>query len=359
MAISEADRRFLDANQNLLEKVGASAQDVRDVESQVGRNRSAVITLTDDSKLHLKQIKGEGSDQRFARSLSFEQFSHNLPLSFGTPRILAHSSAQRCILFEHVNHDTKLSDLVSKSRVAPHRIVSVAEALVNLHSMKIDDTDSLDSSLPTFPPVNAKALSYDYFENATFGELALWRIIQADLGLQTVIQDLVESPFHAVPIHGDFRPDQVLLLDAKPTFIDFEDFRIGDRARDIGSFLGELFYHGIREMVVSATVSKNGELTHETVVENGVRLLEEIRPTLNDFWRAYVNSWHMGPPNGADVKALAVRVCGYMGWHLFDRSLVTSSVMGRLSANDRALSGIGRNIIVNREQFVGELGLTL
>ena len=140
--------------------------------------------------------------------------------------------------------------------------------------------------------------------------------------------------------------------------LDFEEFRLGDPARDLGSFIGDLFYHKMSWIAVGAQ-GTDGRLTHESLLERGVDLLGQVRPIIQSFWEKYCifccgaqsETWKMTQPN------LANRVTGYAGWHLFDRSLARSALSGRLTANDRALNGIGRNLIINSGMFAQELGL--
>ncbi|WP_040360243.1 phosphotransferase [Corynebacterium durum] len=352
------EQAFIDVVSPLLQDVGINPSLVQGIDVKVGRNQSAVLEVDGNQQYFVKLIQGSDGVARFRRSKDFENWVINKSIKFATPKLLAFSKDQRALMFEFARCDTNLGEMLGDKFIDSVTAMKVAVAIGSLHTSTVSISDNIESDLPVLPPQFPGLISLDYFENATIGERNLWRILQNDAELLEALDLLVDSRINFVPIHGDFRPDQVFFRADEVVLLDFEEFRLGDPARDLGSFIGDLFYHKMSWIAVGAQ-GTDGRLTHESLLERGVDLLGQVRPIIQSFWEKYCifccgaqsETWKMTQPN------LANRVTGYAGWHLFDRSLARSALSGRLTANDRALNGIGRNLIINSGMFAQELGL--
>lgn len=133
---------------------------------------------------------------------------------------------------------------------------------------------------------------------------------------------------------------------------DWEEFRRGDPARDVGAMLGEIFYHRLRRAFAGAS-GDAADLDDTTVVTLGAEAVDESRPLAVVLWQGYRERVSEGIVDMTFVE----RAVGYFGWQLFDRSLASGTYFGRVSALDRALAGIGREAIVNAAQYGAVLGL--
>lgn len=357
-------QRFLSAIHTGLSSSSIAPDDITDVAFQTGRNFSALIELKDGSKLYAKQLRGMFSDLRLKRTLQFDSWFRKQSVGFSSPNLLGSDSEQRTVVFEYQSSEKMLENEIRDLTVDFPTLENVARALVEFHLIPVTDPSTLDQSLPEFPPRGLAVMSLDYLDNSTMGELDLWRLVQADAALQEALTNLQKESTFSTPIHGDFRPDQILISDHGISIIDWEEFRFGEPARDLGTFLGEIFFHGMRTLA-SGLPSSDESPTEEDIVVRGEELLTTVRPFISAFWTAYQNhGTEIVKERGKhshlstnQLRELATRTVGYMGWHLFDRSLVASAVAGRLSAHDRALNGIGRNLIINRKDFVDTVGL--
>src|SRR5699024_11547597 len=86
---------------------------------------------------------------------------------------------------------------------------------------------------PGLPPISNAAIPLDLVEGSTMGQLDLWRIIQSDLELGEGLNALVSTDSPLTPVHGDLRTDQIFYSNNDIWIIDWEDFHLGDPARDL------------------------------------------------------------------------------------------------------------------------------
>lgn len=338
---------LLDVFQEAFDATSLDFTTVDDVEVQNGRNASAIARFDRAGRVHLKRMEGPEREQRYARTVAFEHWRCGRELHFHAPTLLAHDENHTCVAFGFVDSETNVGHAVANGTADVTLLEQCMAAIGSLHCQPVDPT--MDTSLPEYPPQHVGAVGLAYMENATFGELSLWQILQHDRELAAGLARLAAAPFTPTPIHGDFRPDQVLFDGEGVIVLDWEEFRAGDPCRDLGAFLGEVLHHGIRRFASGASTDGHTVDDH-AIVQHGVELISQVRPVLQRCRRAYPR------PMSEHDEA---RLLGFIGWHLFDRALVNASVNGRLGANDRALAGIGRKLLLGGSRYADTIGIAV
>lgn len=324
------------------------------VSAHLGRNDNWAGETTTGAKVFVKHVGGEGEEaaRRFARLVAFEALvaRGGGPRS---PRCLGWDERERLIAFELLDDAESGSELAADDRFTPELAHAAGTILARLHDLP---ADGLDDGPAPLPPLGAlRALSLDAFAAASAAELEAWSLLQHDADLVRALVRLREREAAAPPrpVHADLRLDQFLLApDGTLHLTDWEEFRRGDAARDVGGFAGEWLHRAILG-IASPQDASVPELdpTHAAVVERGVQELERLRPNVVAFWAGYREA------AGSADPGLAERATAFAGWHLLDRMLASAAQRPRLRAVERAAAGIGRTALLDPARFVEVLGL--
>jgi predicted trehalose synthase len=227
----------------------------------------------------------------------------------------------------------------------------LGRAIGTLHGLPADDLEGLAAGPPEMPPLDSlraiPALQWVHMSNAT---LETWRLLHQDTTLADALTSLRREEFAArvVPSHTDLRLDQVLLDDDRLHLTDWEEFRLADPARDVGSYVGEWLYRAMLRLM-----NKDGDRSwdHQTIMKRGAEELDAVRPLNVAFIAGYRAS---GSVLDDDTARRAV---GFAGWHIFERLLAGSITKSRISAIELAAAGIGRSAVLNAADLVVTLGL--
>ncbi|MFI8569076.1 phosphotransferase [Rhodococcus sp. NPDC078407] len=347
-------RTVVDAASAMLETAGFDSGRVADVMSTAGRNDSAIITFDDETKVFFKQIRGIGGEARYARSAAFFDALDVEVLGFSTPGLLASDDDALAALYEFVDDGPDASQRFRAGEIGTVEYVRIGSLLAQLHGARVVRADRIDHSVPPLPPTGINAIPVELYAQSTMGQLDMWKLLQGDAELRSALSRLIVDgrQVDRSPVHGDLRLDQIV-LGASAWILDWEEFRLGDPARDVGGVLGELFYYRMRRIVDGASDDLTEGLTHEEVMRRGAGLLAESLPDMQTVWKSYLGTAScLG-----DGASFSARCVGYFGWQLFDRALASGTAFGRVSALDRALAGIGREAMVRNERYVSALGL--
>lgn len=337
----------------ILDKMGVDSKRCK-ITPQLGRNFSAIVETKGGDCLFVKIITGVDASERFDRTISFFAAGKK-PLGMCTPLLIEEDRESFAVVNEVVEDATKMSLLVTDGELDGHIWATVGAGIAVLHAWNPDDSSIIDSTIPLFPPTRSDlATSLDFYENASSGQIELLLMLQRDKSVRDAIVELLTLPYNATPIHGDLRTDQILLRDNNFWIIDWEDFRIGDPARDLGSILGEIFFHYMRPLIHQA--SDGGSVTAEGIVSSGMELLERVKPSISALWSGYTNSIVM---DSKEMHSFIDRVIGFMGWQMFDRSLSLGGVLGQISGVEKALMGMGRQMLLYRGSYAPVLGIEL
>lgn len=347
----------------LLETLGLGELLPDEVTSHVGRNDNWSGPTTTGAHVFVKRLGGPSADdsrRRVDRILAFETLSAEAGngLLLGPP-FLGSDRESLLVAFEHLKDARSGAELTADDGFDEELCCQAGEIVAAVHNLPAD-ARLLDRTPHPLPPLKRfEALPLDKFVSITHGELETWRLIQTDaelvgslVGLRTdeaAVTDLR-------PIHADLRLDQFLYSDETLCLTDWEEFRLGDPARDVGAFLGEWLYlavHGIpKGLVTEPGYTFGHETSHEEILRIGVRRLEQYKPNMQAFWAGYRAA--RGTPVDEGFRG---RAAGYAGWHMIDRLLASGMVGSRIRAAERASAGIGRQILLSPQSYLDVIGL--
>lgn len=331
-----------------LAKLGFAVSNDTTFRGTMGRNISGVVDLGGEA-IFVKRIRGMDGEGRFDRSCAFHDCGLAPSRAVRTPELLHADRETLLLVYDFLPDADGLSTAFLEDGLPADRIVEIAVLLAALHSSTPARPELAQWPPPLLPPWGRNAVHIELLEGATSGYLDVWRIIQGDPELRMALHALVASPYQARPVHGDLRVDQILAKDGQMWLIDWEEFRLGDPARDIGSLGGELLYSRMRHLL--GRDGGDAPLTESQILRTGVELMEQARQDIALLWATYVSAF------GDVDENLASRVANFIGWQLFDRALAAGSFLGRISPFDRAIAGIGRNLVLNGTSFLPVIGL--
>ncbi|KPH96834.1 hypothetical protein SAMN05442782_6238 [Streptomyces sp. OK228] len=349
----------------LLDRLGLGAFEPDELTSHVGRNDNWSGPSTTGDRVFVKQLSGpslEDARRRFERLLAFETLAARAgDDALAGPSLLGSDEESLLVAFELIDDARSGSELAADDSFDAGLCRRAGQITGALHALPADTT-LLDGAAHALPATDKmRALPLHAFTGATFGELETWRLLQTDRELFDALVALREREAALAdrrPIHGDMRLDQFLWADGRLCLTDWEEFRLGDPARDIGAFIGEWLYFAIRGIPKSLgnepDFSFEHETTHEEILAHGVRELDRYRPRMQAYWAGYRTA--RSAADSAD-ESLRARAIAFAGWHMFDRMFATAMVGGRVLAADRACAGIGRTILLSPDNFIDVLGL--
>ncbi|HEX5540800.1 MAG TPA: class V lanthionine synthetase subunit LxmK [Micromonospora sp.] len=334
---------------------------VRDtLTAPVGRNDVWAGLTTSGRRVFVKRLVGtipaEMSD-RMRRILSYQHFAVTLPsAALRGPEFLGHDEPAGLLAFAFLEDARNGAELVVDETFDNELAEQVGQAVGLLHGAVPADGADFDRSLPSQPPLAAlSGIPLSMFETLSFAEIEGWHLLQSDIQLRTALDRLREWEQVApkVPAHCDLRVDQLLVVGDEVMLTDWEEFRLADPARDVGSFAGEWLYRSVLDIVTTRgdTVFMDLELTHEMVLQRGVEKMERLLPRVRSFWRGYRRT---RPDFDSE---LPIRATAFAGWHLLDRLMAGATRTSRLSGIERAAAGIGRAALLNPGKFVETIGL--
>lgn len=357
--ISLLERGDLDELLRLSGHAGAIRTTARILE---GRNSNFSIRLAGGDEVFVKQFEapadaGPDAGRNFRQALQFERFRdlHPEMEGLGAPRLMASSIEQRLMIYELIPEVRTYAALADTGDLTATHLAAAGVAMSLLHSVPGRPGEVAD--LPhRLPPVAAfTAIPLGAWARASAAELEAWALLQSDPELIKSVRELrrTEDEARRVPIHGDLRLDQILISERGVHLTDFEDFRLGDPARDVGSLLGEIAYRAILSIIKDwdSSFSLEVEFTHEEILDRGAHELDAAMPLLHAFWSGYQSGLEQDDPT------LAQRSVAWLGWHMFDRLLASSKDRNKLLSVHRAAAGIGRAILTQPTLYTRTFGL--
>lgn len=257
-----------------------------------------------------------------------------------TPELLATDAGEGIVVFRRLLDATDGGSLLRDDELSDAVAEDVGRALAATHTARVADDVEVSTAPSPLPPVGSlTALPLAVFPQLSAAELETWSLLQQDRELVAALAALRQDEAAApkVPIHGDLRLDQFLLTDDGGLWLcDWEEFRLGDAARDLGALVGEFLNHAFSAL----TETEDGAtVDHASIMRRGSERLEEILPTIRRTVEAYEQA--LGHP----VDDMLLRACRFAGWHLIDRLLAAAHEKARLHPLARAVAGIGRSIV--------------
>ncbi|MDT0433610.1 MULTISPECIES: class V lanthionine synthetase subunit LxmK [Streptomyces] len=346
----------------LLRRLGTGPLLAEGLSAHPGRNDNWAGRTESGRSVFVKRIGGtEGeSARRFQRVLAFERESAAAGRPVAAPRLLGSDDTARLLVFALVEDASAGSELAADDAFDAVTARRAGETLAALHALR--PVADLAPSPRSLPPLSSfDALPWSAYATASAGTLETWRLLQGDPALHGALRELEAAQERAcpTPVHGDVRLDQFLIgADGRLLLADWEEFGLGDPARDLGAFAGEWLHRAV--LGVPAALrgtpdagTEEARVAHGDVVRTAVAELERVAPLIEAFWSGYAER---------RVSALVVdpellaRATAFAGWHLLDRLLASASRHSRLTAAERAAAGIGRTALLTPQAFVTVLG---
>ncbi|MFF6998232.1 class V lanthionine synthetase subunit LxmK [Streptomyces sp. NPDC008313] len=361
--IAPADLSDFPAVPGLLERLGAGTLTPETVSAFPGRNDNWAGTTTLGRPVFVKRIGGEAAEslRRFRRVLRFERAvaeatadgAHHLP----RPRLIGSDETARLLAFDLVQDASPGSDLAARDAFDTALARRAGRIVATLHALRPADREGIEDAPPPLPPLgHLRALPWALYTRASAGALEAWRLLQGDSALHEALRGLRADEARAprAPIHGDLRLDQFLTApDGTVLLTDWEEFRLGDPARDLGGFAGEWLHRAVLKMPAGLHRSPGEPVSHDEVVATGTAELARVTPLIGAFHDGYTKA---RPDAVAQDPDLLVRATAFAGWHLLDRLLASAERSARLGAAERAAAGIGRTALLAPDAFVSVLG---
>ena len=342
----------------LLRRLGLGAFRRDSLLAPAGRNDVWAGPTESGRTVFVKRLVGAEPDvrARMRRLLSFERFAAALPsqVRHDAP-LLGSDDAADLVVFEFLANSRNGRELVVDESFDNELAAATGRSIGLVHATVPADPAELDATAPPSPSLRLlDGLPQRIFDQSSFGELTAWRLMQSDDALVNAVAALREREERApkVPAHCDLRIDQLLVVGDEVHLTDWEEFRLADAARDVGSFAGEWLYRSVLDIVTDRgdTVFADVELTHEMVLQRGVEKMQRLLPRVHHFWRAYRE---VRPEVDAEFTE---RATAFAGWHLLDRLIAAAARSARLSGIERAAAGIGRGAVLSPERFGSVLG---
>ncbi|MGW7540976.1 class V lanthionine synthetase subunit LxmK [Streptomyces sp. NPDC054770] len=271
--------------------------------------------------------------------------------------LLGADDEHNLLVFELVE-DAEPADLLAREgRFDAGLARRLGEMLGVLHEQRPEE-GSVDTSPSPYPPLKPlDGLSLGQYQAASAAVLQGWRLVQRDEEVKEALRAVRRDEERAskVPTHGDFRLDQVLVSGQRTHIIDWEEFRLGDAAHDVGMFVGEWLYQAADRAargVHTGPVGESGTVLgvgREEVMARTTVELRAVQPMVGEFWSGY-----------RSVRAtvdhdLARRAALFAGWHLYDRMFSVVAKLSVLSMTQYVANGIGRKALLMPEQIVSLL----
>ena len=317
-----------------------------------GRNESWSGPTDEGFRVFVKRFAGprEEAGQRMARSLAFERLvSGRLPGM--APRGLGWDEPGGVLVTEQVDDADRGCDLAAAGEFGTDLAFRVGRLVGALHGLAV--TEPLPGGRRPVLPSSAflRGLPLSVFAAASAGELKAWRLMQRDEELAEAVDRLLAREERApqVPAHCDLRLDQFLLSGGRLYLTDWEEFRLADAARDVGSFAGEWLYRAATGW--ADRVAPDEPPSHEVILRYCADGIDRVRPVIAAFWSGYTRA---RPGHDPELPA---RAAAFAGWHLLDRMLAAARGAVRLGAIYRAAAGVGRTALRAPARSAATIGL--
>ncbi len=316
-----------------------------------GRNENWAGETTSGTWVFVKDtaVEPDEAHDEHRRSLAFERVKAAAPDPPRSPAFLGHHGGM--LVHELLPDVTTASELVSDGRLDEETCHATGRELARTHALDPGSTD-LDTGASMLPALDwLSALPWSVYRSSSMAQLQALRLMQDDEGIHGPLRLLRAQERRAErrPVHGDLRLDQVLVSQGEVYLCDWEEFRLGDPARDLGTLVGELVYAVALDLVDRHAVV-GGAARPDDVVDRGVEALRRVRPVVV----ALVTGYSAGLPLDDD---LAVRSVRFAGWHMYDRLYVAARERSRLSSLHLAAAGMGRLLMADPGRFVRTVGV--
>ncbi|MFF1279603.1 class V lanthionine synthetase subunit LxmK [Streptomyces sp. NPDC058299] len=350
----------IDEARQVTERLGLGSFQPSDETPRGGRNESVTGTTSRGGEVFVKKLKGQHSKHRLQKLISFEETCRlHLPPALRTPDCLGWDAASSVVVFRWLKAAKSGHALAASGSFTDDLAHRCGALLAAVHAVP---PDILTPVARLEQPNPFKALSLSYYEQASGGELEVWRVLHQNDHVVASVDSLHEKSAQAehTLIHADLRLDQFLVDQEGPLLCDWEEWDVDDPAHDIGAFAGEWLYRAVLGMNTARPAESEDDVlpaaghastAHARVMDRGLSRLAMARDKVAAFWAGYSSTLK------SPAVSVAERATGYAGWHLLERVLSGAELRPQLNTLDRMLLGIGSTALRSPQKFVKVIGL--
>ncbi|WP_226351935.1 class V lanthionine synthetase subunit LxmK [Pseudonocardia sp. ICBG601] len=313
-----------------------------------GRNENWAGKTTTGVRVFVKAMSPQVGENAAAmdRSVKFERAARsNRTSALSVPEILGYDREAGMLVFRLLDEPQSGVELALENRFGSDLCRRAGESLSVVHELSVA---GLDNSAFWLPPMDwLEGMRWPAVQQQSAAQLAAWRLLQDDGEVVDALRALraAEHSIQSTPVHGDVRIDQFVVSRGRLYLCDWENFRLGDPARDIGAFLGECLYYSTYSLFTpleKRTGTKLAEMNiaHDDIIDRGRESLHRTIPKIVSFWEGYVKA---SKPDSDFVP----RALSFAGWHLFDRLIASAEAHIQLSPVAKAAAGLGRTVLLD------------
>ncbi|WP_145386397.1 phosphotransferase [Staphylococcus capitis] len=308
-----------------------------------GRN---IISLEEDGTtqyLH-KVIKGPKVDalRRYNNCLKWENLRTDT-IRLTSPKLIDHDEDSLSLKYQWIENATSLEEeLEQPSPNFKHKIAKASDMLATLHLSDTNDVNiDSEDQLPQRESLLYALNKYEY-AGCTGAELELFSLLQQDSELvETIMQQ--SHDIDVCICHGDIRLDQFIFTDEDIWIIDFEELRKGDPSRDLAGLIGSIYFDCLLKTFTETTQeTSDAKEIEDQFMERGLNYIEQMRPLIQLAYQTYVSKKMINN----------LHLARNIGWFLVERIMSRAKFSFRLTAIDKAILGIGREVIVFPENLI-------
>lgn len=319
-------------------------------ERVVGRNVTD-ITAGPDGLVFTKQLVGERDDaeRRYRNCLRWDRGQREAGLAI-SPQLVDHAFDPLVLSYPYVQDATSLQSHIDAdgargevpSDALADLLGTAAELLAQVHTVDVElDRSVPDGDASVGPLRKFLFLTPDEFADSSGAELECWRLFHHDEPLQEALEAWLDDlrGDDAVPVHGDLRPDQFLVTPEGMFIIDWEEFGMGPPSRDVAGLAGAIVFDALYRTFTKVGADGADTITaHRELVARGARRLESVAQTL----RGLLDDYEGSSGRTLDRDRLAADI----GWYLVERVLARAMLSQKLASFDKAIAGIGRQVLL-------------
>mgnify|MGYP000555755539 CR=1 FL=1 len=308
-----------------------------------GRNITSQIT--DGENFYFKKImKGPKDDaiRRFNNLLKWDDLIKEIPKVY-SPKLISSEEDDLSLVYEWITDSHSLEDyLQNEDPELEKLVVEASKVLAELHTYEYNGIDLDDEKYLPHKENLLFALDKYEYASCTGAELELYSLLQQDKQLIDILITREESIFDYSLCHGDVRLDQFIYDENNLWIIDFEELRIGDPSKDLSGIIGSLYFNCLLKTFSKTTQETSNENeVEQQFIDRGAGYIEKISPIIQDSISAYKKIKEI------NMRQLSINV----GWFIIERIMSRAKFTFRLSATDKAILGIGREIILNPDSL--------
>lgn len=319
-----------------------------------GRNHNTIIEES-ERIIFRKELIGEKEDKlrRYINLERWDWYNKNI-LDILSPSIVHKNKEKFEIDYEYLDNGINLQEYFLKreeySQTDMEKILlSTIEIVARINSIKNKENIEPIDHIGLIRMINfIDPKSYCYASGA---ELEFLTLIHQDEILRRSFNEKINYLSENLPhrlVHGDIRFDQFIIDQNSNVWItDFEEFHLGNAYKDISNLLGSILFQFLLdtfsfsdfESITSADIDAQ-------IMARGQDNLIAAGKIMNKLYSKYKDM----VDTNLDVSGLSF----FIGVFIFERLESRAKFSYKMSAIDKAIAGIARQLIIN-EEFIASI----